>query len=95
MFATALYAQDAPQSPANSQPSIPEAPAQAPPPATAPTSFQISGTARSGKTPIPGAAISATNTLTGKKFIGATAGDGTFFFTGLPRGRYVVRIEFM
>ena len=39
--------------------------------------------------------MTATNTLTGKKFVVATAGDGTFFFTGLPRGRYVVRVQFM
>jgi outer membrane receptor protein involved in Fe transport len=96
--ATHLSAQDGPQAPAT--PPTQTAPAQEPAAPTAsaapvPTTFQISGTAHSGKTPIPGASVTATNTLTGKKFIAATAGDGTFFLTGLPRGRYVVRIEFM
>jgi hypothetical protein len=73
------------------------APAATPPaaPATPATSFQISGAVRSGKTPLPGVSVTATNTLTGKKFVLVTAGDGTFFFTGLPRGRYVVKVQFM
>jgi hypothetical protein len=39
--------------------------------------------------------VTAANTLTGKKFAVATASNGTYSFTGLPRGRYVVRVEFM
>ena len=50
---------------------------------------------RSGKTPLPGVTVTAANTLTGKKFTVATASNGTYTFTGLPRGRYVVRVEFM
>ena len=50
---------------------------------------------RSGKTPLPGVTVTAANTLTGKKFAVATASNGTYSFTGLPRGRYVVRVEFM
>jgi trimeric autotransporter adhesin len=60
-----------------------------------PNSFEISGTVRSGKTPLPGVTVTAANTLTGKKFAVATASNGTYSFTGLPRGRYVVRVEFM
>jgi hypothetical protein len=58
-------------------------------------SFEISGTVRSGKTPLPGVTVTAANTLTGKKISVATASNGTYRFTGLPRGRYVVRVEFM
>jgi hypothetical protein len=61
----------------------------------APTSFDISGTVRAGKTPLPGVTVTAAHTLTGKKFSVATAANGAYAFTGLPRGRYVVRVEFM
>ncbi len=60
-----------------------------------PPSFEISGTVRSGKTPLPGVTVTAANTLTGKKYSVATAPNGTYSFSGLPRGRYVVRVEFM
>src|SRR5262249_57657931 len=53
------------------------------------------GTVHAGKTPLPGVTVTAANTLTGKKFSVATAANGTYIFTGLPRGRYVVRVEFM
>ena len=59
------------------------------------TSFQISGTVKSGKTPLPGVTVTAANTLTGKKFNVATALDGSFVIKGMPRGRYVVKVEFM
>lgn len=58
-------------------------------------SYEISGTVRSGKTPLPGVTVSAANTLTGKKFAAVTSAEGQFVLRGLPRGRYVVRIEFM
>ncbi|MGA2430075.1 MAG: TonB-dependent receptor [Candidatus Acidiferrum sp.] len=93
------------QTPATPAPDTSSPPAAAPadtPPqtptvtATAPlNSFEISGTVRSGKTPLPGVTVTAANTLTGKKFSVATASNGTYSFTGLPRGRYVVRVEFM
>ncbi|MGB2655179.1 MAG: TonB-dependent receptor [Candidatus Acidiferrum sp.] len=57
--------------------------------------YRISGTVHSGKTPLPGVTLTAANTLTGKKFTAATVSDGSFLFAGLPRGRYVVRTEFM
>ncbi len=66
----------------------------APTPAAAPT-YEISGSARSGKTLLPGVTVTASNTLTGKKFVAATNYEGKFSFSGIPRGRYVVRVEFM
>ncbi|HEY1963635.1 MAG TPA: carboxypeptidase-like regulatory domain-containing protein, partial [Acidobacteriaceae bacterium] len=64
-------------------------------PAAAPTTFEITGTIHAGKTPLPGVTVTAANSLTGKKFSAATSANGTYTFTGLPRGRYVVRVEFM
>jgi len=69
----------------------PQAEAQTPPP----PSYEIIGTARSGKTPLPGATVSASNTLTGKKYSAVTDAEGKFTFKGVVRGRYVLRVEFM
>jgi hypothetical protein len=69
--------------------------AQENPPAAQAPSYQITGRVHSGKTPLPGVALTASNTLTGKKYSAATISDGTFIFIGLPRGRYVLRAEFM
>jgi len=63
-------------------------------PAAAPA-YEISGSARSGKTPLPGVTVTAANTLTGKKYAAATNSEGKFGLSGLARGRYVVRVEFM
>jgi hypothetical protein len=68
----------------------PSAPAPAPNPA-----YEIRGSVHSGKTPLPGVSLTASNTLTGRKYSAATISDGTFVLTGLPRGRYVLRAEFM
>ncbi|HUL35633.1 MAG TPA: TonB-dependent receptor [Candidatus Eisenbacteria bacterium] len=57
--------------------------------------YQITGTARSGKTPLPGATVTASNTLTGKKYSVVTDAEGRFALVGIARGRYAVRIEFM
>jgi len=62
---------------------------------TAPATYQISGIVKNGKTPLPGVTVTAANTLTGKKVSVATTTDGSFLIRGLPRGRYVVKIEFM
>lgn len=99
VFAVRTLPQDAPPAP--------QIPSQAPQAAAAPSSqtptvsaaaavtYQISGSARSGKTPLPGATVTAANTLTGKKYAAVTNLDGKFELTGIPRGRYVVRIEFV
>lgn len=70
---------------------------EAPSSATSPAgvTFQISGSVRNGKVLLPGVAVTAANTLTGKKLSVVTSTNGTFQFLGLPRGRYVVRVEFM
>ena len=57
--------------------------------------FEITGSARSGRTPLPGVTVTATNTLTGRKYVSATNSEGKFSLSGMARGRYVVRIEFM
>jgi hypothetical protein len=57
--------------------------------------FQISGSVRNGKVLLPGVMVTAANTLTGKKYSTVSATNGAFHFSGLPRGRYVVRVEFM
>ena len=73
-------------------------PTQTPQPATTTTAapaYEISGSARSGKTPLPGVTVTAANTLTGKKYAAATNSEGKFGLSGMTRGRYVVRVEFM
>ena len=94
LFSTvgSLRAQDPTPSP---EPGSTQSPAEAAAPALAPVSFEISGVVRAGKTPLPGVTVTASNSLTGKKFAVATSANGTYTFTGLPRGRYVVRMEFM
>lgn len=57
--------------------------------------YVITGSVHSGKTPLPGVTLTASNTLSGKKYTAATNSDGTFAMVGLPRGRYVLRAEFM
>ncbi|HKM67617.1 MAG TPA: TonB-dependent receptor [Candidatus Acidoferrum sp.] len=89
LFALRLPAQDA--APAASPPSTAPPAAQG----TLVPSYAISGSARSGKTPLPGATVTAANTLTGKKYTAVTNADGKFTFSGIVRGRYVLRIEFM
>src|SRR5262245_46553223 len=93
-----LRAQDAapppptptPQSrPAQQEATAPAAPTQAP------ATFELTGAARSGKTPLPGSSLTVTNTLTGKKYVAATNSEGKFSLSRMARGRYVVRIEFM
>jgi hypothetical protein len=65
------------------------------PPTGATATFEITGSVRSGKTPLPGVTVTAANTLSGKKYVAASNSEGKFSFSGIPRGRYVVRVEFM
>jgi trimeric autotransporter adhesin len=69
-----------------------EQPAQVP---AAVSTFEITGSAHSGKTPLPGVTVTAANTLTGKKYAAVTNIEGKFSFSRMARGRYVIRIEFM
>ena len=83
--ASLCVSQDSPSQPpagiANTPPSQPSA------------QFVVRGTVKSGKTPLPGAAVSASNTLTGKKVSAATGIDGSFMLTLPSRGRYVIKVE--
>jgi trimeric autotransporter adhesin len=94
-FADFLSAQT-PTPPSDSSPTQATSPAPVTPAEQSPAaSFELTGVVRAGKTPLPGVTVTASNSLTGKKFVVATAANGTYTFTGLPRGRYVVRVEFM
>jgi hypothetical protein len=46
-----------------------------------------------GGVPLPGVAVTATNTLTGKRYAAATGVEGTYAMTIPRNGRYVVRAE--
>ncbi len=87
-----LRAQAAGASPPATKPTPAQASASAVTPAAA--GGTIHGTVKTGTTPLPGVAITATNTLTGKKYTTTTDIDGAYAMT-IPRtGRYVVRAEF-
>src|SRR5437868_924175 len=53
----------------------------------------ISGTVKSGNTPLPGVSITAVNSLTGKKIFTSTQSDGRFTIHVPGRGRWIVRAE--
>ncbi|MBB6147046.1 hypothetical protein HNQ77_005031 [Silvibacterium bohemicum] len=53
----------------------------------------IHGSVKSGSVPLPGVSITATNTLTGKKYSTATDGRGAFSMTIPQNGRYVVKTD--
>jgi len=80
----------APQTPAAAAPT-----GQATTPAPLPTApvSTITGTVKSGGAPVPGVAVVAANTLTGKKVFTTTRTDGSFRLSIPARGRWVVRTE--
>ena len=53
----------------------------------------IRGTVKAGTVPLPGVAITATNTLTGKKYATSTDVTGSFAMAIPRNGRYVVKAE--
>jgi len=53
----------------------------------------ISGSVKSGAVPLPGVAVTATNTLTGKKYATTTDINGAFSMAIPKNGRYVVKAE--
>ncbi|GGG96316.1 TonB-dependent receptor [Silvibacterium dinghuense] len=57
------------------------------------TGGTIHGTVKSGTTPLPGVSITATNTLTGKRYSTATDATGAYSMTIPANGRYVVKTE--
>ncbi|MBS1853441.1 MAG: TonB-dependent receptor [Acidobacteria bacterium] len=62
---------------------------------SAPETGIIRGQVRSGNTPIPGATVSATNTLTGQKAVIASDLDGSFVLVAPANGRYVVKVQML
>lgn len=66
---------------------------QAPAVAAAAQGGTITGNVKSGTVPLPGVAVTATNTLTGKKYTTTTDVTGAFSMAIPKNGRYVVRAE--
>jgi hypothetical protein len=96
---TAL-AQAAPATPvAPAAPATPALPAEQAPPAAAPSiaaaaqGGSIKGTVKASGVPLPGVAVTATNSLTGKKYATTTDVDGAFEMAVPRNGRYVVKTE--
>jgi hypothetical protein len=61
--------------------------------APAATGGAIKGTVKAGMVPLPGVAVTATNTLTGKKYATTTDITGSFEMVIPRNGRYVVKAE--
>ncbi len=53
----------------------------------------VRGIVKSGSTPLPGVTVTATNTLTGKRYITVTDVHGIYAMRIPKNGRYVVRVE--
>jgi hypothetical protein len=53
----------------------------------------ITGTVKAGAVPLPGVGVTATNTLTGKKYATTTDVNGSFAMAIPRNGRYVVKAE--
>jgi hypothetical protein len=62
-------------------------------PAPAASGGTITGTVKAGVVPLPGVGVTATNTLTGKKYATTTDVNGSFAMAIPRNGRYVVRAE--
>ncbi len=76
------------------QPAVPVPAQTVPATATAAASGgTITGTAKAGAVPLPGVGVTATNTLTGKKYATTTDVNGSFAMTIPRNGRYVVKAE--
>jgi len=58
-----------------------------------PSSFSISGSVRSGSTPIPGATVTATNSSTGEKISTSSGIDGTYTLQVTAQAKYELRAE--
>ena len=89
------FAQDAtPQAPAGPAPVT----APSPQPAAAALSATvqsatIKGTVKAGETPLPGVAVTATNSATGKKYATTTDNDGKYQMQVPANAHYVIRTE--
>jgi len=82
-----------PATPGAPESATPAAPAPAPTVAAAPQGGSIKGTVKAGEVPLPGVAVTATNTLTGKKYATTTDVNGAFQMDVPRNGRYVVKSE--
>src|SRR6185437_4283958 len=58
------------------------------------TGGRLHGVIRSGKIPLPGVAVTAQNTLTGKRYSTITDSRGVWSMNIPQEGRYVIRTEF-
>ena len=86
----------APSAPAAQTPAAPPAPASvavAPVVAAEPQGGTIQGTVKASGVPLPGVAVTATNTLTGKKYATTTDINGAFQMAVPRNGRYVVKTD--
>src|ERR1700678_424869 len=70
---------------ADQQPAAPEAPGVAATSSEA-SGGRISGTVKAGAVPLPGVGVTATNSLTGKKYATTTDVNGAFAMTGPRNG---------
>ena len=81
----------APATPASSTPASGE---QTPAAPAAAVGGILHGVITSGKVPLPGVAVTAKNTLTGKSFATTTDINGAWSMTIPQNGRYVIRTDF-
>jgi hypothetical protein len=81
----AARAQSASGTQSTATPALPSAPVAA--------GGLIHGAVKAGNVPLPGVSVTATNTLTGKKFTTTTDVTGAYSMTIPQNGRYVVRAE--
>ncbi|HEX4067837.1 MAG TPA: TonB-dependent receptor [Acidobacteriaceae bacterium] len=79
---------------APTQPASPSAPAPEAAPAPAQTGGTIHGTVKDGNIPLPGVTVTASNSLTGKKYSTTTDITGSYTLVIPQNGRYVVRTDF-
>jgi hypothetical protein len=80
-------------SPVQTPAAAPAVPAVAPVVAAEPQGGTIQGTVKVSGVPLPGVAVTATNTLTGKKYATTTGIDGAFQMAVPRNGRYVVKTD--
>lgn len=75
-------------------PAVPAASAAQPQAELASLGGKLHGLVKSGNIPLPGVAVSAQNTLTGKRFTTTTDVTGAWSMTIPQNGRYVIRTQF-
>ncbi len=81
------------QQPAPSAPQSPHPPHTSQPASAPQTGGTIHGSVKAGAIPLPGVSITATNTLTGRKYSTATDARGDYSMTIPSNGRYVLRTD--